>query len=99
MTGPLSPRDGHRAEDVVLLARPERERVAIARALVAQVEGQDVEAVGDEIRDQAQGDPAARRLLSMPGTTTTARPVGRGAGMYQPRRIVPSRGLGNAISS
>ena len=58
MTGPASPRDGHRAEDVVLLARSEGERVAITPALGAQVEGQDVEAVGDEIHGQSKADPA-----------------------------------------
>ena len=63
MTGSARAGEGHRAEDVVLLARPEGERVAIAPALGAQVEGQDVEAVGDEIRGQAQADPADEAVV------------------------------------
>ena len=43
--------------------------------------------------------PPTRRLLSMPGAITTVRPVGCAAGMYQPRRIVPSSGLAKETSS
>ena len=99
VTDPASPGDGYRSDDVVLLACPEGERIAAALALVAQIERHHVEAVGDEVRGEAQRDPAHEPVAVNPrhdDDDTAGRPRGD---VYQPRRIVPSSGLGKAMSS